>query len=355
MLLRTPEGTFLQAFDPDRGVVVGKAIQFSDNVSASADAVSAALSVSRTGTVAYRLSNGDGRTRRFVWFDRAGNEISKVGEAGGFSPEISSDGRYIAVSRISGKNPDIFLIETTRGTLSQLTTEPGGNQVSVFSPDGKYVAFSSGRKDYTSPSIFMRAVSEGQDEPLVALPDATVPTHWIADYLLFRKNDKKTGYDIWALPMRGPKAAGDPFPIVQSERAQRDAQFSPDGKWIAYQSDRSGTYEIYVHPFPKPGREQIVSKGGGVQVRWNPNGKELFYIALDGRLMAVPVRSAADGTLDFGVPAALFRTSMGPVFWGVHKQQYVVSDNGQKFLINTTATGDLSPIYLIQHWQPDEK
>ena len=230
-----------------------------------------------------------------------------------------------------------------------------GAQVSVLSPDGKYIAFSSARIDFTGPSVFKRPVGEGPEERLVALPGATVPTHWISNYLLFRMNDKDTGYDIWALPMRGPNAAGEPFPVVKTEHQERDAQFSPDGKWIAYESNRSGIPEIYVHPFLRPGGEQIVSKGGGAQVRWNPNGKELFYIALDGKLMAVPIQSAASGTLDIGDPTALFRTRMGPVLWGVHTQQYLVGENGQRFLISTAANGDLSPINLILNWRPGER
>lgn len=190
---------------------------------------------------------------------------------------------------------------------------------------------------------------------MLKLPDSLVPTDWSANYLLFRGNNDKSGFDIWALPMRGNSRAGDPFPVVQTEYAERDGQFSPDGKWIAYESDRSGTSGIYLHPFPGPGQEQLISKGGGVQARWNPKRNELFYISLDGRLMSVPIRFTPAGSVEVTDPSPLFQTRMGPVFWGVHKQQYLVSSDGERFLISTIAENVLSPIHLILNWKPPTK
>jgi Tol biopolymer transport system component len=119
---------------------------------------------------------------------------------------------------------------------------------------------------------------------LLATPENKAPVDWSPDgrFLLFRSPGKATGFDLWALPMDGDRK---PFPVVQTDFEERDGQFSPDGKWVAYQSNESGRMEIYVQPF-SGGRRELISAGGGAQVRWRHDGKELFYIALDGPLMA---------------------------------------------------------------------
>jgi Tol biopolymer transport system component len=146
------------------------------------------------------------------------------------------------------------------------------------------------------------ATDAGREDLLLATPQNKAPVDWSPDgrFLLYRSPGKTTGFDLWAFPFDGDQK---PFPIVQTSFEERDGQFSPDGKWIAYQSNESGRVEIYVQPFPQGKREQI-STGGGAQVRWRTDGKELFYIALDGRLMAVPIRiDSARDALEAGVPA----------------------------------------------------
>jgi hypothetical protein len=147
---------------------------------------------------------------------------------------------------------------------------------------------------------------------------------------------------------------GKPFPVAQTDFEERDGQFSPDGKWIAYQSNESGRSEIVVQPFPGPGDKLQISTGGGGQVRWRPDGKELFYIALDGRLMAVPIRMAFNGqSIEPAAPVPLFATRVGGAWQGPDRQQYVVSRDGQRFLMNTLAEGDNpSPITVILNWKP---
>ena len=145
-----------------------------------------------------------------------------------------------------------------------------------------------------------------------------------------------------------------PFPVIQTDFDERDGQFSPDGKWIASESNESGRFEIYVQPFPGPGGKWQMSTNGGAQVRWRPNGKELFYIGLDGRLMAAPFRLGSNGqAVEPGTPASLFATRIpgGPLQAGF-KQQYVVSPDGQRFLINSLMAATASPITLILNWKP---
>jgi Tol biopolymer transport system component len=341
-------GLFLQAFDPDKNAVIGNPIKVADSVSGNFDGATPAISVSDSGDLVYRASTADGRTRRFAWFDRSGNQLSQVGEIGGFSPDMAPDGRWLTLSRSVG-GTNIWLLDTARGVPSQLTMDPAGAQVSEFSPDGTQIVFSSARLPQVS--LFKRDLNSGKEELLLQTSDNLVAADWSPHHLLFRSNNNETGFDIWALPMRGNERTGDPIPVVRSKYSERDAQFSPDEKWIAYESDRSGTSEIYIQSFPGPGPEQVISKGGGVQARWNPKRNELFYISLDGQLMSVTIRFASDGSVVADNPAPLFRTRMGPVFWGVYKQQYLVSDDGQRFLISIVADDGQSPIHLIQNWR----
>jgi Tol biopolymer transport system component len=139
---------------------------------------------------------------------------------------------------------------------------------------------------------------------------------------------------------------------VQTNFNEEQAQFSPDGKWVAYQSNETGRFEIYVQPFPGVEGKSLISTNGGGQVRWRRDGKELFYVALDGRLMAIPVQPASSiHAGDAGTPVPLFAPSMGGGLQ--ERQQYVVSSDGQRFLMKTvTEAATTSPITVILNWKP---
>jgi eukaryotic-like serine/threonine-protein kinase len=156
------------------------------------------------------------------------------------------------------------------------------------------------------------------------------------------------------LPLDGEKK---PFTVVQTNFDERDGQFSPDGKWIAYQSNESGRVEIYVQAFPGPGRKWgPISTNGGAQARWSRDGKELFYIALDDRLMAVPIQLASDGqAVEVGAPAPLFTTHVGGALQSISMHHYMVSPDGQRFLMNTMTGESASPITLLLNWTPPAK
>jgi len=178
---------------------------------------------------------------------------------------------------------------------------------------------------------------------------------WSRDgrFILFKDISPKGGYDLWALPMR---PAGKPFPVVQTEFEEGGAQFSPDGKWIAYQSDESGRSEVYVQPFPGPGARTPISTAGGAQVRWkSDDGKELFYVALDGRLMAVPIGTESNRVApNAATPVSLFATHMlgGLPGQGNYRQQYMASPDGQRFLMQSIVQDDTSSIIAILNWKP---
>ncbi len=213
--------------------------------------------------------------------------------------------------------------------------------------------FTSNRKGI--PNLYWKLSSgAGADELLLESDQNKAPYDWSSDgrFLLFLSIAPQTGWDLWVLPVSGDKK---PFPFLKTPFDERDGQFSPDGKWIAYQSNESGRFEIYVQPFPGPGGKFQISSNGGAQPRWNKNGKEIFYVSLDSKMMAAPVKLASDGlTLETGTPTVLFpaRIAGGPLP-GVQKQQYAVSSDGQRFLVNLAADeGAASPITLIYNWQP---
>jgi Tol biopolymer transport system component len=177
------------------------------------------------------------------------------------------------------------------------------------------------------------------------------PQDWSRDgkYVLYATGVSGAWDDIWALPM-DPK--GEPFPVVNSKFSERFGQFSPDGKWLAYSSDESGGYEVYVQEFPKGRRQQLSTNGGG-QVRWRADGKELFFIAPDRRLMALEMRPASNGKgFERSTPVGLFKVEGVLDGLSEPRQQYVVSSDGQRFLWNVvTKDGKTAPMTILLNWK----
>jgi serine/threonine protein kinase len=342
-----------QRFDPDGLHLTGNPFRVTDD---STDCGCLGLSVSDTGSVVYRATASNIQ-QHFAWFDRSGNEISKASDSAMSSPSLSPDGQRVVGYRgnpVDG-NLDIWMLDVTRGVFSRLTDNVADDVNPVWSPDGDHIAFSSNRKG--AHDLYRKSASPGGSEELLlatALHKNT--TDWSSDgrFVLFETRDPKSGMDIWSLPLDKSGKPGKPFPVVQTTFDEQRGQFSPDGKWIAYQSDESGRHEIYLRAFPGSGNEWPVSTNGGTQVRWRQDGKEVFYVSLDGRLMAVPMRLASNTTApDVGAPVALFAPPLGgAVQQADFRHQYMVSSDGQRFLVATATEGVNSPITIIVNWKP---
>jgi serine/threonine protein kinase/Tol biopolymer transport system component len=353
-------------FDPTRGVVSGDPMPVAQGVGKDYVKNTAAwtnrlfhraFAVSATGVLAHRA--GATQRRQLVWVDRAGTVQGTVGpadDAALANPELSPDGRRVAVDRTVQGNTDIWLIEVGRGVPSRFTFDASVDAIPVWSPNGRRVVFLSRRNG--TQDLFEKPTSgPGVEQPLLVAGTGKEPLSWSPDgrFLLYAAINLKTGVDdLWALPLAGERK---PFPVLQTPFQEGAGQFSPDGRWVAYESNESGQVAIYVRPFPGPGGQWQVSSAGGSQPRWRPDGSELFYVAPDGRLMAVPIARGADRqTLEAGAPAPLFPARLasgGNIYIGAgnSKPQYAVAPDG-RFLMNVAVEGATAPpITVVLNWQ----
>jgi len=291
-----------------------------------------------------------------VWVDRSGIEMEKVAypDTQALGPALSRDGRRIAIFKSVNGNTDIWSYETERHTWDRVTFDSGDDIYPVWSPDGSRIVFGSNRQGGIM-NLYRKVLgaAPGSEELLLSTSEPKFPMDWSPDgrFLLYNSFNATRDVDVWALPLEGART---PFEVVRTDLNERLPQFSPDGKWIAYESDKTGRSEIYVQPFPGSGGASPVSSDGGAQVRWNPNGRELFYVAPDDRLMAVPIRFGSNGkTVEADTPVSLFITNVGSTAPNTNRQQYMVSPDGRSFVMNSVPEASAAaPITVILNWKP---
>ena len=351
-LLFVRQGTlFAQPFDPARLELSGTPVVVANQIVFSPMSRSSALSTSETGAFVYRAGQPL-VSRQLVWFDRTGKELGAVpgSEITGrsISASLSRDGRQVAFDESRTTPMDIWLLDVGRGVRTRFTSHPAEDIQPIWSPEGKRIVFQSNRNGEFD--LWLKSTVDGGDEQLLLRSHGTpaIPFDWSPDgrFILYGSG---APWNIWALPMFGDRK---PFPVVQSPSADSDAQFSPDGRWIAFMSAVSDRREIYVQRFAVPGRRWRVSAEGGAQPRWRGDGKELFFLAPDNRLMAVPIRLPANSDVaDIGMPVPLFVARLTGLNHGPQTRSYVVSSNGQRFLMDSPAEVTV-PITLVLNWKP---
>ena len=356
-LLVTRQGTVMALkFDPKTLTASGQPMPVSQNVGQDAILAKAGFAVSTNGVMAQRAIVS--QRRQFVWRDRKGNDLGPLAEpddAGTASPALSPDGQRVAVARSVQRNIDIWMIEVARGALSRFTFHPANDTAPpVWSPDGRQVAFRSNRNG--PYDLFVKPANQSADEqPLVVSTENKSAINWSADgrLLLYTSLSVKTGSDIWALPFYGDKK---PFVVLQTPFDEMEPQFSPDGKWIAYVSNESGVLDVHIRAFPGPGGLVQVSRAGGRQLRWGIDGREVYFIARDGYLMAAPIAVTEDGQgIAAGEPVRLFapRLASGSnvtLSSYTTAAQYLVNRDG-RFIMNVAAeVENAPPISIVLNW-----
>ncbi len=297
--------------------------------------------------IAYR-SGDAGSVRQLTWFDRSGNVLGTVGEpvaTGAGAPSISPDGRQVVINVLVDGLGDIWTMDLASGASASVADNAGNDSYPIWSYDSDSVLYSSAHIDFYP--MYRKSVVDGTEA--TRMPGSAGlrhPMDWSRDgrFLVFRRNTP----DLWVLDV----ASGEEIPVVPQNPPTRWPQISPDGRWIAYQSEISGQSEIHLHgPFEPPAvgrRSEPVSVGGGAWVRWRADGRELFYAAPDGTLMAVALEFSADGrSFTAAAPVPLFQVPMagGPLNRGI-AQQFMVADDGQRFLV-LVAQPASSPVHLV--------
>jgi hypothetical protein len=341
-----------QPFDARRLEFSGEPIIVADHV-ASGLSRAGDFSVSANGVLAWRTRSG--AARQLAWFDRSGKQTEGLNALGQYLyPNLSPDGNRVAVNELDAAQPgvwSIWLLDLVRNSMTRFTFGRWWANP-IWSPDGHRIVFGLGSPpDY---GLYWKDTSgAGSEELLLKANRYLFPTDWSRDgrFLLFDEENRKTKWDIWLLPLSGDRR---PVPVVQTEFNEKYGQFSPDSRWIAYASDESGRYEVYVRPFNGgagvTAGKWPVSTAGGFLPRWRGDGKELFFVEPDGKLRAVPVKLGS--TFEAGVPVTLFDTyGSGVGLSTVDYFSYAVRGDGQRFLLSRGVEGAAArPVNICLNW-----
>lgn len=356
-LLFARNGTLLaQRFDTKRLQIMGEAFAVANDTAYLSSVAKALFAVSENGTLVYQSGSGTAASE-LAWFNRNGTQIGTLGTPARYAnPRLSRDGRKVAVDidDPQSSNTDVWVIETGHASRSRLTFDPGQDEAPLWSEDGKRILWLS---DRGGKNAFYEKTSDGASNQEFRTPSdgkeftfASAPSDWSSDgrFLLYTDLQEGDVLHLWLLPMSGERK---PFRFLQARYADVQGQFSPDGHWVAYSSNESGRWQVYVAPFPGPGGTYQVSTTGGQEPRWRRDGRELFFLSLDRKLMAVPVRTGSK--FQFQSPVPLFGTRAHEPITAEEFFTYDVSADGQRFLINTNVEQHESrPVDIILNWEP---
>ena len=330
-----------RSFDAGTLRLTGQPLPIAEQVERTTGSRRGAFTASQTGVLAFRQHT----ETQLVWFDRGGRRLETVGPPGRYrNPALSPDGKRLAVAGLDLKTGtwDIFLMELGRGGISRFTSDRAADDMPVWSPDGSRIAFKSNR---SGEIVFYHRSSSGTGAEEVLFkagrtdsvaPWSVAPYAWFEDasflygMALLGSNKSPSGSNFWLTSLTGERK---PVPLIQNQFFNLFCALSADRRWLAYASDESGRYDVYAMPFPSGRGKWPISVDGGTEPAWRADGRELFYLAPDRHLMAVPINVGS--SLQAGNPRRLFEAAVSSnITPGITRNQYVVTGDGQRFLIN---------------------
>jgi serine/threonine protein kinase len=355
-----------QRLDLEKRLLTGDPVTLANPVAVNVPTGQGALSVSASGVIAYRARTSD--TSQLQWFDRAGKAVGTLGAPDNgrlATPAVSPDGRRAAVYRNTEGNGDLWLLDGIRA--SKLTFDAAIEGFPLWSPNGQSIVFRSRRTG--TWDLFQKSSSgAGAEERLLESAQTKTPLGWSADgrFLLYQSADPQSDNDLWLLPMNGRSRSGSPTVFLKTPFAERWARFSPDGRWVAYQSNEAGRDDIYIRPFREPAgpgssgqnpatadAQWPVSNAGGIHPRWGPYGRELYYLNPAGDMMGASI-SVSGGVITVGAPVVLFHTRISGGGTDQNQgPQFDVASDGRFLIVNRLDSG-AAPITLLQHWNPGQ-
>jgi Tol biopolymer transport system component len=340
-LLYPREGSLVaQAFDEKSLRLSGEPVVVVERIAYFDKTGWAEFSASETGVLAYM---SEFPKTRLVWFDRAGRESGQVGAPDYYSVlRLAPDGQRVALTINDARTTsgDLWIQDLTRDTPTRFVSGPDDDSNPVWSPDGRQLAYFSCCED--ASTLHLKEVGDtGKGRMPVKDQSFAPPLDWSRDgkYLIYSYSG-----DLWVLPLDGD---AKPYALMQTPASEDLARFSPDGRWVAFVSDETGRFEVYVTRFDHPGEKWRVSTDGGNSPRWRGDGRELFYVSADYKVMAVQINPGEK--FDAGAPALLFKAD--PL-----SQDYDVTADGQRFLFVASAPGtQIIPFAVVLNWKADLK
>jgi Tol biopolymer transport system component len=334
-----------QPFDAQRLELTGDAFPIAEQIQTQGAPLAGVFSASENGVLAYLTGTGAAGTR-LVWLDRTGKQLGIPGDPAAYADlELSPDGKRVSVSLPdqASRARDIWVYDVARSLKTRLTFDAADELAAIWSPDGSRLVFNSRRKG--NLDLYQKASSGAGSEELL-LEDSLnkTPLSWSPDgrFFMYASAGGPTANDLFVLPLSGDRK---PITFLQTQFNEAGGQFSPDGRWVVYQSSETGRFEIYVAPFPGPGGKWQISTASGLYPRWRRDGTEIFYLALDNRLMAATVNGRGT-SFEVGAVKPLFVAPVAGI-----RYAYDVSADGQRFLVNSlTEQTAATPITVVVNW-----
>jgi eukaryotic-like serine/threonine-protein kinase len=341
-------------FNSERLQATGEMFPLAQQVGNAGNSAHAGFSVSANGALAY-LTASAAQQHELAFLDRSGKRLGALAKTGIIRPfAISPDDRMVAVSIVDGQTgtTDIWLADVARNAISRFTSVTGAGSIASFpawSPDGKRIAFSIRLPDAVQRNLYWKAANGiGQPELLAhGIGGDMGPYGWSLDgkFIVYAENASKTKRDIWLLPLEGDRK---PVPYLNTSANEDFPQLSPDSRWMAYASDESGQAQVYIQAVPPNGTRVQVSAAGGSQPRWRQDGKELFYVSEDQKLMAAPIQ-LSNASIEAGMPKALFEGAPETI---PETFLYQPTSDGQRFLVNVPSNEGASPrLTVMLNWR----